>query len=116
MCFMIYVIFSAPPKPTNGTSVTVRKKVKPKVVESETVILTLSSDEEEGHTKAQCTERLAQKLAESSVTLSAIRKEPSLSDLQQNNVLETSAEDGKGKFQNSNFCACVENTSQFFLT
>lgn len=73
-------------KSTNGTSVTLKKKVKPKVVEAEPVILTLSSDdEEEQGKKASATEQLIQKLAESSVTLSAIRKEPSISDIQQDN-------------------------------
>lgn len=85
-------------KPTNGANITLRKKAKPKVVESEPVILTLSSDDEEEHTKkTPSTEQLAQKLAESAVTLSAIRKEPSFSDIQQNNISETSVEEVKGK-------------------
>lgn len=62
------------------------------------MILTLSSDDEEEHSKkSNSTEQLAQKLAESSVTLSAIRKEPSISDIQQNNTPEMSGEEVKGK-------------------
>lgn len=64
------------------------------------MILTLSSDDEEELTKkTQSLEQFAQKLVESQspVTLSAIRKEPSFSDIQQNNILETPMEEAKGK-------------------
>lgn len=93
------LMFTASLKSTNGTAnIALRKKVKPKVVESEPVILTLSSDDEEEHKKkAPPTEQLVQKLAESSVTLSAIRKEPSFNDIQQNNAPDTSAEEVKGR-------------------
>lgn len=66
------------------------------------MILTLSSDDEEEHTKkTPAAEQLVQKLAESSVTLSAIKKEPSISDIQQNNTPEISGEEAKG-----NDCVC----------
>lgn len=91
-------------KSTNGTTnITFRKKVKPKVVESEPVILTLSSDDEdeENTKKTPSTEQLVQKVTESpTVTLSAIRKEPSINDIQQNNGPDTSAPEVKGKVSN----------------
>lgn len=101
-CF--FLAASSNNKSTNGTTnITFRKKVKPKVVESEPVILTLSSDDEdEEHTKkTPPAEQLVQKLTESpSVTLSAIRKEPSINDIQQNNGPDTSTAEVKGKILN----------------
>lgn len=91
------LFFTAPLKPTNGTNITLKKKPKPRVVEAEPVILTLSSDDEEEHAKkAPAAEQLVQKLAESSVTLSATKKEPSISDIQQNNTPEITGEETKG--------------------
>lgn len=91
------MVLSVTQKTANGTGITLKKKPKPKVVDAEPVILTLSSDDEEEHNKkAPATEQVVQKSAESSVTISAIRKEPSLSDIQQNVTPDTSGEEMKG--------------------
>lgn len=95
--FFVLIIIFLSAKCTNGTNINLRKKIKPKVVESEPVILTLSSDDEDEHIKkSPSAEQLTQKLAETAVTLSAIRKEPTISDIQQNNTPDTSMEDVKG--------------------
>ncbi|KAK5646103.1 hypothetical protein RI129_004567 [Pyrocoelia pectoralis] len=61
------------------------RKKKSKIVDPEPVVLTLSSDDEESQsTSLSETEEILRKLNNSSVTLSAIKKEPSTNDIKHN--------------------------------
>ncbi|XP_031345949.1 uncharacterized protein LOC116172807 isoform X2 [Photinus pyralis] len=61
------------------------RKKKSKVIDPEPVVLTLSSDDEESQsTSVSETDEIIRKLNNSSVTLSAIKKEPSTNDIKQN--------------------------------
>ncbi|KAF2897296.1 hypothetical protein ILUMI_08881 [Ignelater luminosus] len=80
------------PSPKNNITnkLGAQKRKKPKLVEPEPVVLTLSSDDEqeesESNSKLSETDQLIRRLNNSAVTLSAIKKEPSMSDIQQNSV------------------------------
>lgn len=66
---------------------TKKKSPRQKIMEQEPVVVTLSSDEDEPpppKVTLNAAEELAKKLQNSSVTLSAVRKEPSLNDMLEN--------------------------------